>query len=453
MRESARYAWWLVIFLFALTIFANMAVFLKLFTQGSGGSLRENNDSLAINFTVRYALVVHQFAPTVPVATLLSSLDEQNSWEVQVSSAVVRAYFGLEGATKLLSQAEALPSQLLSPAQRRWYTELWHKTLAEPITAEAIPTRLQLLQPTTSPLVLRLTEAILWQKAGDKARAEQIQNELLASSLPRMLLFGLLLGLVGLAFFGGVVFVPMFLLFVKRGTWKAPSQLLERASPFALDPLLWGIVIFMLLILNLGYLVSTLEGLGIPDAGAIGYLIAVAVPLWFLVAMQNQSGEWSQLRWFRKALWRDVGASLFGYSAYLPFLFTALLIAISISGALPAEQTNPIGERFEQTPTLGYFVWTFIQAAVLAPIIEEFLFRGVLFGVLWQRTGNLWLSAFVSGYLFAVIHPQFLGGIIALTIFGMIMALTYAYTRSLLPCILMHAYNNGILTLFLLAFS
>ncbi|MFQ3611156.1 MAG: type II CAAX endopeptidase family protein [Fimbriimonadales bacterium] len=453
MRESARYAWWLLIVLFFLSIFGNMAVFLQLYTREGSRNLREANENLAINFTVRYAIVVQRFVPSVGIATVLEPLQDLKTWEAQVALAVVRAYLGQSDPLETLNRAEQLPSEALTPAQRRWYTALWRETLQQPPPAEQIPQRLQMLQPTASPVLLQVAEATLWRKAGDNQRAQQIESSLVQSGLGRVAVLGLILMVIGSAFFGGLVFVPLFLWQVKQGRWKAPSRLQESLSPFATDPLLWALVIFMLLLLNLGYLVRELENLGIPDASPIGYLVAVAVPLWFLVAVQGQPGALSQIRWFRGAFWRDVGASVVGYSAYLPFLLVALLITLSFSSALPSEQTNPIGERFEEMPTLGRWLWTFVQAAVLAPIVEEFLFRGVLFGVLWQRTGNLWLSAFVSGYLFAVIHPQFLGGIIALTIFGMIMALTYAYTRSLLPCILMHAYNNGFLTLLLWAYS
>lgn len=453
MRESARYAWWLLILLFALVIFANMAVFLRLYIREESRSIREANEDLTINFTIRYAIVVQQLVPSFGLASVLEPLSSLNTWEAQVALAVTRAYLGQKDALDALDRAEQMPSTALTPAQRRWYTTLWRETLEQTPTAEQIPERLQRLQPVASPLLLQIVEATLWRKAGDSERARQIESSLLQSGLGRLIIFGSVLAFVGLAFLGGLVFVPLFLWQVRQGRWKPPSRLLEGVSPFALDPLLWAIVIFLLLILNLGYLVRELENLGIPDASPIGYLIAVAVPLWFLVAVQGQPGALSQVRWFRGAFWRNLGASLLGYGSYLPFLLIAITLTFSLSSALPSEQTNPIGERFEEMPTLGQWLWTFVQAAVLAPIVEEFLFRGVLFGVLWQRTGNLWLSAFVSGYLFAVIHPQFLGGIIALTLFGMIMALTYAYTRSLLPCILMHGYNNGVLTLMLWAYS
>jgi membrane protease YdiL (CAAX protease family) len=148
-------------------------------------------------------------------------------------------------------------------------------------------------------------------------------------------------------------------------------------------------------------------------------------------------------------VWKQVGVALMGYAAYVPFLAVLLCLTVLIAPALPSEQTNPISERVSENQGALGWLWTFVQAAVLAPIIEEFVFRGVLFQVFWQRTGQVWLSAFASGYLFAVIHPQFLGGILPITVLGAILALVYAHTRSLLPCILIHALNNGLIVLML----
>ncbi len=454
MRESARYAWWLLIVLFALIIFLNMAVFLNLYLRGSTTNLREANAGMLINFSARYAVVVNRYLPSL-ASTTLSGLEDQKSWESVLTQAVINSYLGTEGISGALDQLDSLPSETLSPTQRRWYSAVWRSVLTEPISAEQVSERLRLLQSSVPEPVLQLAEIVLWRKAGDTERSRQVENAMLRAGVVRVTMLLTVFTFAGLAFLLGLLFLIALPFLLRFGIkfWKAPERPLENASPFALDPLLWGLVIFMLLIVNIGFLVRELERFGIPDASVIGYLVAVVVPLWFLVAVQKQEGEWSQVRWFQGRFWRDVGASILGYSAYLPFLLGAIVITTLVASALPAEQTNPIGERVSEGASLGYWLWTFVQAAVLAPIVEEFLFRGVLFGVLWQRTGNLWLSAFVSGYLFAVIHPQFLGGIIALTIFGMIMAFTYAYTRSLLPCILMHAYNNGALTLLLWSYS
>jgi membrane protease YdiL (CAAX protease family) len=227
-----------------------------------------------------------------------------------------------------------------------------------------------------------------------------------------------------------------------------PARPAPDESPFAYDPLLWALAIFLLVQLNGSALGQVLLDLGLSGANAI-YLLAVLLPLMYLASLRGQADALGRIEWFRKGFWRQLGAALMGYAAYVPFLAALLMVTLLIAPALPAEQTNPVGERATQAQDALSWLVLFVQAVVLAPIIEEFVFRGVLFQVFWQRTGRVWLSAFVSGYLFAVIHPQFLGGILPLTVLGAILALVYAHTRSLLPCIVIHALNNGLITLLL----
>jgi membrane protease YdiL (CAAX protease family) len=96
-------------------------------------------------------------------------------------------------------------------------------------------------------------------------------------------------------------------------------------------------------------------------------------------------------------------------------------------------------------------------ASLAAPLIEEMMFRGVLYRHLREASARFGpvLSFFASGilvsFLFAVIHPQ---GILAVPV---LMALAFGFTMarewrgSLVPAMVGHALNNGIVTLVLVA--
>lgn len=84
---------------------------------------------------------------------------------------------------------------------------------------------------------------------------------------------------------------------------------------------------------------------------------------------------------------------------------------------------------------------------VLAPLAEELLFRGLLFGSLRGRVGA-WSAALVSGAVFGAIH---LGGgqdpfIPVLTALGVVLALAYHYSGVLYTAIAIHAINNAVST-------
>ncbi|MFN3690219.1 MAG: lysostaphin resistance A-like protein, partial [Fimbriimonadales bacterium] len=280
--------------------------------------------------------------------------------------------------------------------------------------------------------------------AGDVAQANARRESLGRAAGWAVIILGAALGTVLCAGVGGLVVVSIYLFRKPR----LPPRPAPEESPFVYDSLLWALVIFLLVMLNTPVLHSMLRDIGV-DASDAMYLLAMLLPLMYLASLRGEAGVLGQIRWFEGAWWRQVGAGLVGYAAYVPFLGVLLALTLWVAPALPAEQTNPLGERAMRTQTTLEWLWLFVQAAVLAPIIEEFVFRGVLFKVMWQRTGRVWLSAFASGYLFAVIHPQFLGGVFPITVLGAILALVYAHTRSLLPCILIHALNNGLITLIL----
>jgi len=84
---------------------------------------------------------------------------------------------------------------------------------------------------------------------------------------------------------------------------------------------------------------------------------------------------------------------------------------------------------------------TFI-VCVCAPLAEEFLFRGYIFGAL--RSNGLWAAALLTGLLFGLVHV--LGSPIAfilpLALLGGGLCLLREWTGSLYPGIVLHCVNN-----------
>jgi membrane protease YdiL (CAAX protease family) len=450
MRESARYAWWLLIVLFTLIIVGNVAQFWLLFHQSEGRGLASGNQRLGAEFQIRYALAVERLgmgglATKMAQEVALTGLDEAYApYEAAVYRAIVAHAFQHRDAAETLRTLPDLPSERLAPATRRWQAMRLRDALTQPLNADRVPAVLESVGALPSPLARTLLEMTLYARAGDTERANAIRQ-----SLAQRAVWGVL-ALGGVMLFGGVMGLAGvgILLWYLINRPSLPARPAPDESPFAYDPLLWALAIFLLVMLNAPALNQVLLDLGLSSASAI-YLLAVLLPLMYLASLRGQADALGRIEWFRKGFWRQLGAALMGYAAYVPFLAALLMVTLLIAPALPAEQTNPVGERATQAQDALSWLALFVQAALLAPIIEEFVFRGVLFQVFWQRTGRVWLSAFVSGYLFAVIHPQFLGGILPITVLGTILALVYAHTRSLLPCIVIHAINNGLITLLL----
>jgi membrane protease YdiL (CAAX protease family) len=99
-------------------------------------------------------------------------------------------------------------------------------------------------------------------------------------------------------------------------------------------------------------------------------------------------------------------------------------------------------ELLRETPGLDVRLALILSACVAAPIVEELLFRGVLYGSLREVT-HPWFALIFTSLLFGVIHLH-LGTFPALALLGFFFAYAYQVTGSLLICILMHALFNSV---------
>jgi membrane protease YdiL (CAAX protease family) len=88
-----------------------------------------------------------------------------------------------------------------------------------------------------------------------------------------------------------------------------------------------------------------------------------------------------------------------------------------------------------------------VNIAVVGPVVEELVFRGLLLRR-WVATRGFWPGILWSSALFAVLHPHMWLGAMA---FGIMTALLYLWSRSLLVPILVHVLNNGLVVLVLLS--
>jgi len=82
-------------------------------------------------------------------------------------------------------------------------------------------------------------------------------------------------------------------------------------------------------------------------------------------------------------------------------------------------------------------VLTFCTLVVIAPLLEEFTFRGLLFTRLSVKYSP-WKAAVISSLMFAVVHIDIIGAFV----FGLVAATIYARTGSLIAPIVLHSVNN-----------
>ncbi len=88
------------------------------------------------------------------------------------------------------------------------------------------------------------------------------------------------------------------------------------------------------------------------------------------------------------------------------------------------------------------FHWLFLLTVIAAPLCEEFIFRGLIFGGL-RRSMQLLPATLVSAALFAVVHPP--ASMLPVFALGICTAYVYERTRMLLAPMLVHAIYNALL--------
>lgn len=137
-------------------------------------------------------------------------------------------------------------------------------------------------------------------------------------------------------------------------------------------------------------------------------------------------------------LWRGLAALALGYCLF--FAFSAAWV-----GALHVKDKQKLVEQLGANDNAIALVAVCLLTCVIAPICEEFFFRGFFFTALRSACGP-WLAAGVTGLVFGAIHAGSapLGYLVPLAFFGFVLCLVYWKTRSLYPCIVLHALNNSV---------
>jgi CAAX protease family protein len=127
--------------------------------------------------------------------------------------------------------------------------------------------------------------------------------------------------------------------------------------------------------------------------------------------------------------------------AWGAFLLLSLIYFQLVGQPQDQELTRDLNEEDSLAALIGYGV----LLAFLAPLAEEIFFRGFVFGILREKYGVA-AGAVLTGVVFGLVHAtgspiETLG---VLVILGIVLCLLYVQTGSILPCIALHALNNGL---------
>jgi membrane protease YdiL (CAAX protease family) len=182
---------------------------------------------------------------------------------------------------------------------------------------------------------------------------------------------------------------------------------------------------------------------------------------------------WAQVRreigWTagRRAEPVEAAAGLVCYVVNLPLVLLGLLVTLALmvlqgllfgGGGGEGENAMPTHPLFAYvlSPDWQQVLWIFLLASVIAPCVEETMFRGVLYRHLREltcrlgRVPSMLISTLVVSFVFAVIHPQGLTAVPILMALAFGFCLAREWRGTLISSIFAHGLNNAAVTLFAL---
>ncbi|YCM42190.1 type II CAAX endopeptidase family protein [Verrucomicrobiaceae bacterium 227] len=174
-------------------------------------------------------------------------------------------------------------------------------------------------------------------------------------------------------------------------------------------------------------------------AGSLAFvMLAAVIPL--VLFWRANLCEFFGLRWdgWKKIFWI--------MPAFVVSMF-ALNVVIMLSGWPEWVEGNFFGEGqktvklLRETKDVGVILAMVFSAVIIAPVVEEVIFRGYIYPVV-KRYSERSFAALFTGVLFGVIHFNLLS-LPTLAVMGVVLVVLYEVTGSLWVSIACHAAFNG----------
>lgn len=252
---------------------------------------------------------------------------------------------------------------------------------------------------------------------------------------------------LGLAAIVGFFLDLVFVVRLGRRTQSMPPVRLQPSVP------LISLLVFLLSFFVLSGVVEILALLTGVDpgakTGAAAYLLlqasamigasALGVSALVLISAMTREDP-REIGWRRASVGAAIAWGVAGYLAALPLLFAGL----AVSQAVFRNVETPEHPIVRTVLSGGAAFWAAaLLAVVIAPVVEETFFRGMLYTALRSRIG-VWASAVASATFFAAIHPTLPAGFLPILALGVVLAVLRERTGSLIPSMVCHGLNNAV---------
>lgn len=206
--------------------------------------------------------------------------------------------------------------------------------------------------------------------------------------------------------------------------------------------LLVFVAVQLMPILFIGPTLGYFRDQGLDDATArastSGWLIFLTMGIGFLVTMvlilrdRNFFNIWKGKK---SSLPAAIGWGVLGFLLLIIGQSIAAMIEMAIGIDPGSANTQTLVRIAEVVP------YAIIAVVLFGPILEELVFRRVVFGSL-NQTMNFWIATAISALVFALVHLEFTHLLLYFTT-GLILAALYQRTKRILTPIIAHILLNG----------
>lgn len=176
-------------------------------------------------------------------------------------------------------------------------------------------------------------------------------------------------------------------------------------------------------------------------ASFVGYALALLIILGIYVAIRNSTKGILELLGVESK--PKINILLYVLAGYFVYFFTSFIFMILIHYAVPGfniDENQEVG--FDQLGSQLEFVMAFMALVVLAPLVEEAIFRGFLFTRLRKHL-QFWWTALIVSLVFGLVHMQWNVGV---DVFALSLVLCYLRekTGSIWAAVGVHTLKNAI---------
>jgi len=151
--------------------------------------------------------------------------------------------------------------------------------------------------------------------------------------------------------------------------------------------------------------------------------------------------------------WRDIRWGVLAFFAAVPMVMASIQVTVIVGEFFGQEApvlAHDMLKMLVDSDSLTGSVLIIVSAVLVAPILEEGIFRGVIQSVMVETLGESrrWAVVIVASIVFAMMHTDYVHwenwqALPGLLVLGLVLGWLYERSGSLLPCIIVHTLFNA----------